>query len=90
MNYNQPGYGQPYQVSAPPVSTGDWFLTMLLMCIPFINIILLFVWAFSGGTNPSKSNWAKATLIWMLIAFVLWAIIMGISLLIAAISQANY
>jgi hypothetical protein len=32
---------------------------------------MLFVWAFGDGTNPSKKNWAIATLIWFAIAIVL-------------------
>ncbi len=55
-----------------PVSVGNWMLTYLLMCIPLVNIVMLFVWAFSGGTPVSKSNWAKASLIWVLISVVLW------------------
>ena len=54
-----------------PVSVGDWMLTYLLMCIPFVNIIMLLVWAFGGGAPISKSNWARASLIWMVIAIVL-------------------
>lgn len=54
----------------PPVSTGDWFVTLLLACIPLVGFIMLFVWAFGGGANPSKRNWARASLIWMLIGIV--------------------
>ena len=57
-----------------PVSIGNWVLTMLLMCIPFINIILLFVWAFGSNTEISKANWAKATLIWFLLGFIIWIV----------------
>lgn len=53
------------------VTIGDWIITMILMCIPFVNFIMLLVWAFSAGTPVSKANWAKATLIFMLIGFVL-------------------
>jgi hypothetical protein len=35
---------------------------------------MLFVWAFGGGTNPSKKNWAIATLIWYAIGIVLFII----------------
>jgi len=56
----------------PSVTLGDWMVTMLLCVIPLVNIIMLIVWAFSGSTNPSKANWAKATLIWMVIGIVLW------------------
>ncbi|NCC71966.1 MAG: hypothetical protein EOM06_01095 [Sphingobacteriia bacterium] len=55
----------------PAVTTGDWVLTMLITAIPIVGIIMLFVWAFSSGTNPSKANWAKAALIWMVIGIVI-------------------
>lgn len=54
-----------------PVSVGNWLLTTFLMCIPVINLILLFVWAFGSNTEVSKSNWAKAALIWMVLGIVL-------------------
>ena len=57
------------------ITTGEWFLTLLITAIPLVGIIMLFVWAFSGGTNPNKSNWAKAQLIWMVLAIVLVAIL---------------
>ncbi len=70
------------------VSVGNWMLTLLLMCIPLINIIMLFVWAFGGGAPPSKANWAKASLIWMVIAVgfyvVLFVLIGGVAFLSAA------
>lgn len=55
-----------------PVSVGNWMLTYLLMCIPVVNLILLFVWAFGSNTEISKANWAKASLLWMLIGVGIW------------------
>jgi hypothetical protein len=49
------------------IKTGDWVLTLLICAIPIVGFIMLFVWAFGGGTNPSKANWAKAILIWIAI-----------------------
>ena len=69
------------------VRTGDWFVTMLIMAIPLVNIIMLFVWAFGGGAPASKANWAKATLIWMLLGIVIYialAILFGASILALA------
>lgn len=63
-----------------PVSVGNWMLTYLLMCIPIVNLILLIVWAFGSNTPVSKANWAKASLIWMLIAvafYVLMFLVIG-------------
>ena len=55
-----------------------------MMCIHFVIFIMLLVWAFSAGTPVSKANWAKATLIFMLIGFVLvilfWGSIVGLVL----------
>jgi len=59
------------------MSVGDWILTYLLMCIPLVGVIMLFVWAFSGGTQESKKTWAKATLIWVVVMSILWFAVLG-------------
>jgi len=67
----------------PILTVGDWFVTLLITAIPLIGLIMLFVWAFSGGTNPNKANWAKAALIWVAIGILLYIIffaIIGVSL----------
>ena len=64
------------------VKTSDWVLTLLITAIPLVGFIMLFVWAFSGGTNPSKASWAKAMLIWMIIgivAVILWSALFGLA-----------
>ena len=71
-----------------PVSFADWMLTTLVMFIPCVNIIMLFVWAFSAGTKKSKSNYCKAMLVWMLISVVLSFVLGGVFMAtIAAIMQ---
>ena len=74
---NQPYYNnapqQPYynQELERPCSLGDWILTIFITFIPVIGFIMLLVWAFGGGASKSKSNWARATLIWMIIGIIL-------------------
>lgn len=63
-------------ISHETIKTSDWFLTMLITAIPIVGFIMLFVWAFGGGTNPCKANWAKASLIWLLVGTVLVIIFM--------------
>ncbi|MCL9659138.1 hypothetical protein SK066_16370 [Paenibacillus hunanensis] len=76
MDYNNapPGYppqpGQP----APVISVKEWMITLLLLAIPLVNLIMLFIWAFGGGTNISKSNYAKAALLWAAIWIVVYII----------------
>lgn len=68
-----------------PVSVGDWMITYLLMCIPLVNIILLFVWAFGSNTPQSKANWAKASLLWILLAIIFYIIVfLGFALIAGA------
>lgn len=59
------------------VSLGDWIVTMILMMIPFVNIIMLLIWAFSSNTPVSKANWAKASLIFMVIGIILMIFMWG-------------
>lgn len=65
-----------------PMSVSDWLMVMLVMCIPCVNLIMMFVWAFSNSEKKSKSNYFKASLIWAAIIFgaaILFVIIAGIS-----------
>lgn len=64
-----------------PVTTGDWMLTYLLVGIPFVGLVLLFVWAFGSNTPVSKANWAKASLIWGVIGiafYVIFFVVLGL------------
>lgn len=68
---HQQQYAQPgYQGNPPAVTVGEWMLMDLILMIPFVNIIMLFVWAF-GSTNPNRRNKARANLLWIAIAIVL-------------------
>lgn len=74
------------QINFNEVKTGDWVVTFLITAIPLVGFIMLFVWAFSGSTNPSKANWAKAALIWLVIIIAIWvliALVFGATLLSA-------
>ena len=60
------------------LSVSDWLITLLISAIPLVGFIMLFVWAFSSNVPASKSNWAKATLVLMVIGIVLAIIILVI------------
>ncbi|OYT12400.1 MAG: hypothetical protein B6I19_09850 [Bacteroidetes bacterium 4572_114] len=61
-----------------PMSVGEWFIAILITAIPLVGLIMLLVWAFSPDTNINKANWAKATLIWMVIGIILAFFIFGV------------
>ena len=43
----------------------NWLSTFLILAIPLLNLLMLFIWAFGGGSK-SKSNFAKAMLLMVL------------------------
>ncbi|MDI6846452.1 MAG: hypothetical protein QME28_10005 [Candidatus Saccharicenans sp.] len=63
----QPPSTQKVSPLEQTVSVGEWLITLLLASIPVVNIVMLLIWAFSENTKLSKANWAKATLIWLII-----------------------
>ena len=59
---------------------GEWLISLLVMMIPCVNIVMMFVWAFSSKEKKSKSNFFKAYLIFfaIMIAFmIIMMVIMG-------------
>ena len=72
-----------------PLSTTDWFITILIASIPLVGFIMLFVWAFGNNAHPSKSNWAKATLLWYVVGVVFVGILLSFGALGALIGMAD-
>lgn len=68
-----------------PLSLGNYIVIMIVGAIPVVGLIMLLVWAFSGNTNINKKNWARATLIFMVIAAII-GMIAGASF-VAALSS---
>ncbi|MCR5282965.1 MAG: hypothetical protein K6E18_06300 [Lachnospiraceae bacterium] len=58
-----------------PVSMGEWLVSMLLMMIPCVNLVLVFVWAFSKTEKKSKSNFFKAQLIIMGVILAIYVLL---------------
>lgn len=72
------------------VSIGDWMITILIMIFPIVNIVMLFIWSFSSSTPKSKANWAKATLIWMAIGFLILILFWSSIAALLVASDYNY
>ena len=49
-----------------PMSTGAWFLTLLILAIPLLNVIMFIVWALGVG-NVNRVTFCRASLLWTLI-----------------------
>lgn len=66
------------------ISFGNWVGSLLLPFIPLvgpiINLVMMLVWAFGSDTSKTKRNWARASLIVIIVNIVL--IVISIVLLI--------
>ncbi len=78
----------PWQTNSKPLGVGQYIGMFLLMCIPLVNCILLLVWSFGGNVNKNKKNYARATLIMMLIAIAI-SIAAG-GLIAGVLSELSY
>ncbi len=76
---SQPREGDVLQQSSKnePLTFGKCIFSLLLLLIPFVNIICLFVWAFSRNSNTNAKNIARTLLLALVIATALF--ILGIA-----------
>ncbi len=75
---NTGGYPMGVDMSET-VTMGEWLTAMLLMSIPCVNVVLMLIWAFGGGTKKSKANFFKAELILVGIYLVLYLFLVVIA-----------
>lgn len=100
-SYQNSGYQntyQPYNSTPPyqngqveleePVKISEWVLSFVLMMIPCVNIIMMFVWAFSSTEKKSKSNFFKAYLIFFAIMMA-FMVLMWLGILIIVMTFAK-
>ncbi len=53
------------------LSVNEWALTIFISGLPIVGFIMLLVWAFTDDTNIHKKNWAKGSLLIMIIALII-------------------
>ncbi|GAA0472657.1 hypothetical protein [Alkalibacillus silvisoli] len=76
-NYQQTNdYSYKLTPGSQEVSIVTWIVVLILIAIPFLNLIACLVMAF-GDFNLNLKNFAKATLILMVIGLVVGAFFTG-------------
>lgn len=61
-----------------PLTVNEWFVTILILALPLVNIVMYFYWAFADGVNLNKRNFCRASLLWTLVGLVIAAIVVAI------------
>lgn len=69
------------------MSVGNWFWTIFISGIPMVGLIMLFVWGFSSDTQTDKKNWAKAMLLFQLIAVLFFFLLFTLGVFGALMNQ---
>ena len=64
----------------PPMTTGAWFLTLLVLGIPVLNLVMYIIWACGVG-NRNRVTYCQAVILWFAIIVFIW---FGLSTLSAA------
>ncbi len=59
-----------------PLSIGDWIITLIVLTIPFVNLIFLLYWSLSSSSNVNRKNFCLAYIILAAI-FIALAIVLG-------------
>lgn len=54
-----------------PLGMWDYFLMELVTKVPILNLVMFFIWGFTGDANENRKNWSRAQLIWAAIGLVL-------------------
>ena len=70
-------------------SVGSWMLTILLAGLPIFGLVYILILAFGSGRSASKKNWARATLVWGIIASILVLVLYAVlgSAVLAVVSS---
>ncbi len=71
-----------------PMTTGAWFLTILVLAIPLLNLIMYIVWACGVG-NVNRVTFCRATILWILIVVAGYVILAAAGVGAAALLQAR-
>ena len=64
-----------------PLTTGEWFVTLLILALPIVGLVMYFVWGFGTTGNVSRRNFCRAALLWLAIGLGL-ALLTMIAILI--------
>ena len=59
-----------------PLTVNEWFVTILILAIPLVNLVMYVYWAMADGVNLNKRNFCRASIAWGFIGVAI-AVIVG-------------
>lgn len=59
-----------------PLTVSEWFITLLVLAIPLVNVVMYIYWAVAEGVNLNKRNFCRASIAWAFICILIAAFVM--------------
>lgn len=69
-----------------PMTTGAWFLTLLVLAIPLVNLLMYIIWACGVG-NRNRVTFCRATILWTVIGIAVYVILVALGVGVGACTQ---
>jgi hypothetical protein len=54
-----------------PLTEKEWFITLLVLAIPLVNIVMYVYWAVADGVNLNKRNFCRASIAWIFVGILI-------------------
>lgn len=90
LNNPRPAGGAAQAPDAAVITVGQFILMFIVAGIPIVGLVMLIIWGFVKKDNPTRANFAKATLIMMLIGIVFSILFMSVIVPFIAQVFTNY
>jgi hypothetical protein len=58
------------------MTTGAWFLTLLVLAVPVLNVIMYIIWALGAG-NQNRATFCRASILWVIVGVIVYGILIA-------------
>ena len=62
-------------VDTRPLSVNEWFVTILILALPLVNVVMYLYWALADGVNVNKRNFCRASIAWAILGALIGIIV---------------
>lgn len=76
-----PNYQPIVSAHTQDMSMGEWVVVLALSIIPIVNLVVLYLWAFTSHGGADKKNYARAALIVLAAVAALCVSMLGVVIL---------
>lgn len=57
-----------------PLTVNEWFIVILILALPLVNLVMYVYWGFAEGVNVNKRNFCRASMLWAVVGILIAAL----------------